>query len=99
MAASSSSGSAPRSAPAANSRSRVARARACSRLAIDAPSVERLTLETSLRRAMERRDFRIHYQPIVDLADSSIVGFEALVRWEHPQRGLVPPSDFIPLAE
>ena len=55
---------------------------------MNAQVAERLALETSMRRAIERREFRVYYQPIVDLADSSIVGFEALVRWEHPQRGL-----------
>ena len=60
---------------------------------------ERLSMETSLRRAIERGEFRVHYQPIIDLADGKVAGFEALVRWEHPQRGLVSPLDFIPLAE
>jgi diguanylate cyclase (GGDEF)-like protein/PAS domain S-box-containing protein len=58
-----------------------------------------LQLETDLRRAVEREEFRIYYQPIVSLADGSIEGFEALVRWQHPERGLLPPEEVIPLAE
>ena len=48
---------------------------------------------------MERNEFLIHYQPIVSLKAGEIVGFEALVRWQHPSRGLIAPSQFIPLAE
>ena len=66
---------------------------------MNARVTERLALETSLRRALERGEFRVHYQPIIDLADGEVSGFEALVRWEHPKRGLVSPLDFIPLAE
>jgi diguanylate cyclase (GGDEF)-like protein/PAS domain S-box-containing protein len=58
-----------------------------------------LQLEHDLRRGLERHEFRVHYQPVVRVHDRRIAGFEALVRWEHPQRGLVPPSEFIPLAE
>jgi len=58
-----------------------------------------LQLENDLRRAVKRRDFRIHYQPIVSLETERIIGVEALVRWDHPNRGLVYPKDFIPLAE
>ncbi len=58
-----------------------------------------LELETDLRRAVERGDFQIHYQPIVDLKTGKIAGFEALARWLHPDGHLVPPMDFIPMAE
>jgi diguanylate cyclase (GGDEF)-like protein/PAS domain S-box-containing protein len=58
-----------------------------------------LELETDLRRAVEREEFLLHYQPIVELATGRIAAFEALVRWEHPQHGLVSPMEFIHLAE
>jgi diguanylate cyclase (GGDEF)-like protein/PAS domain S-box-containing protein len=61
--------------------------------------LERLELEADLRRAMERREFLMYYQPIVRLHDETLVGLEALVRWQHPRRGLVTPGHFVPLAE
>lgn len=59
----------------------------------------RLKLESELRKALERQEFIIHYQPIIELGTSQIVGFEALARWQHPTRGLVAPAEFIPTAE
>jgi EAL domain-containing protein (putative c-di-GMP-specific phosphodiesterase class I) len=62
-------------------------------------AMTRLELETDLRKALERQEFIIHYQPILELETCRIVGFEALVRWQHPTRGLVSPAEFIPMAE
>jgi diguanylate cyclase (GGDEF)-like protein len=62
-------------------------------------ALARLQLETDLRRAVEQGEFRLHYQPLVSLRTGHITGLEALIRWEHPVRGLVQPSDFIPIAE
>ncbi len=61
--------------------------------------VERLSMEAALREALERREFRLVYQPIVELAGGAIMGVEALVRWEHPTRGVVTPAEFVPVAE
>ncbi len=60
---------------------------------------ERLETESALHRALERNEFRVFYQPIVSLSEARYVGIEALIRWQHPQRGLVAPHDFVPLAE
>jgi diguanylate cyclase (GGDEF)-like protein len=64
-----------------------------------ARAVTALRLENDLRRAVESAEFRIHYQPIVHTETGQIAGFEALIRWEHPERGIIPPDDFIPTAE
>lgn len=61
--------------------------------------VKRLHLENDLRQALIQENFVLHYQPIIDLKSTQIYGFEALVRWEHPQRGLILPNAFIPVAE
>jgi diguanylate cyclase (GGDEF)-like protein len=62
-------------------------------------TAERLELESDLRHALERGEFLLHYQPKVEIATGLITGIEALLRWEHPLRGLIPPMDFIPIAE
>jgi diguanylate cyclase (GGDEF)-like protein/PAS domain S-box-containing protein len=62
-------------------------------------SQERAHLESGLRRALPRREFALHYQPVLDLASRRVIGLEALVRWNHPERGLLGPKEFIGLAE
>ena len=56
-------------------------------------------MENDLRRALERGELRLEYQPVVSLRNFSIVGVEALLRWRHPERGEIAPSEFIPIAE
>jgi len=67
--------------------------------AMRARTVERLSVENDLRRALEREELRVAYQPIVSLLDGSVSSVEALLRWQHPERGLVSPAEFIPVAE
>ena len=62
-------------------------------------AVTLLQLETDLRLALDRREFVVHYQPVMSLEDRQLIGFEALVRWQHPGRGLLQPQAFIPVAE
>jgi diguanylate cyclase (GGDEF)-like protein len=66
---------------------------------MNAKAVKRLALENSLRRALERSEFEVYYQPVLDINNRKIVGMEALLRWHHPELGLVQPAEFIPLAE
>src|SRR5581483_7640748 len=68
-------------------------------LGMDARAQARRILELDLRAGISRGEFELYYQPIQDLKAERINGFEALIRWNHPQRGLIAPSDFIPLAE
>ncbi len=78
------------------------RGKACAVLfnpTMHAAAMEQLQLETALRWAIERNELRLHYQPIVNLKTQKIEGFEALLRWEHPQRGLLHPEEFIAIAE
>ncbi|TML13615.1 MAG: EAL domain-containing protein [Actinobacteria bacterium] len=67
--------------------------------AVRSKAAQRLATESALRRALEREEFTLHYQPIVDLSTGAMVGTEALLRWRHPDRGLVSPAEFIPIAE
>jgi diguanylate cyclase (GGDEF)-like protein len=66
---------------------------------MNSAALKRLALETSMRRAIENEEFIVHYQPVVNLASGIVVGTEALVRWQHPEFGLLPPVKFIGLAE
>jgi len=67
--------------------------------AMNVRAVERQSIEESLRRALERQEFALHYQPIINLGTGEITGAEALIRWTHPTRGPVSPAQFIPVAE
>ncbi len=62
-------------------------------------SIQKLTLENELRRALAQDEFELFYQPQVDISSGMIIGVEALIRWNHPERGLVAPGGFIPFAE
>ena len=66
---------------------------------MDAQMQERRKLELDLRKALQGDEFELNYQPLIDLARGEVCGFEALLRWNHPKRGLVPPDEFIPVAE
>lgn len=79
-----------------------AKGQACNRVfefQLHQQNLEKNKSEDDLRKALEQEQFILHYQPLVQLQDRQIVGFEALIRWEHPLKGLVSPADFIPLAE
>jgi diguanylate cyclase (GGDEF)-like protein len=67
--------------------------------AMSAELTERREIETDLRAALEQGELELHYQPIISLADNRICGFEALARWRHPEKGMIPPARFIPIAE
>ena len=66
---------------------------------MNARAVQRQSIEASLRRALERHEFLLHYQPKINFHSGTIVGVEALIRWQHPERGLLQPSQFVPIAE
>ena len=66
---------------------------------MDAQMQARRALELDLRKALAAGEFELYYQPIIDLATGKVAGFEALLRWNHPERGLIPPDEFIPVAE
>ena len=66
---------------------------------LNAAILERFSIEQDLKHAMEREEFVLHYQPLIELSTRKIIGAEALIRWMHPQKGMIPPDKFIPLAE
>ena len=66
---------------------------------LDIHGIDRISMEGDLRKAIEREEFLLHYQPQIDLENEEIIGLEALLRWQHPEKGLVSPADFIPLLE
>ncbi|PKM81538.1 MAG: hypothetical protein CVU89_08565 [Firmicutes bacterium HGW-Firmicutes-14] len=67
--------------------------------AMNVKALEMMEMEIALRRALEQGEFQVHYQPLVDIRAGKIIGMEALVRWRHPEKGLIMPADFIPVAE
>ncbi|MBT9312695.1 EAL domain-containing protein [Leptothoe kymatousa] len=67
--------------------------------AMHTQAMNRLTLETDLRKAIKHQEFGLRYQPIINLQNQQIIGFETLIRWHHPQRGTIDPDDFVPIAE
>ena len=67
--------------------------------AMGASANARLTMEQDLRQALTRGGFELHYQPLVDLIGGEVTGCEALLRWHHPERGMVSPAEFVPVAE
>jgi diguanylate cyclase (GGDEF)-like protein/PAS domain S-box-containing protein len=67
--------------------------------AMNAKAIERLSLESRLRQAVANDELELHFQPFIDLRTAELIGAEALVRWRHPELGLIPPGDFIPIAE
>ncbi len=69
------------------------------RAEMNATAMDRLVMESNLRRALERGEFRLHYQPQLNLRSGEVVGVECLIRWQHPERGLVSPVEFIPMLE
>lgn len=68
-------------------------------VAMHIEALTRLTLETDLRKALEQHELTVHYQPIIELSNCQLMGFEALVRWQHPTQDLITPDEFIPIAE
>jgi diguanylate cyclase (GGDEF)-like protein/PAS domain S-box-containing protein len=66
---------------------------------MSAEAIDHLVMRNGLRRALERGEFVLHYQPLIDLSSETVIGAEALIRWNHPELGLVPPARFIPIAE
>lgn len=66
---------------------------------MNARALRRLEMENNLRRAIEREEFKVHYQPKIDTDSRRVIGMEALIRWQHPELGLISPAEFIPLAE
>lgn len=66
---------------------------------LTAHAQHRVEIASELRRALDQQELRVYYQPVYNLQDSRLIGVEALVRWQHPERGLVPPGEFIPIAE